>query len=117
MIIKNNSISSGSRVTLELFNGKISDILINDISINYSSNTKNFRKEQEILFVDNLDNIKTIEIKSFNIDFEKIYNAKKEREKEPPEIRSKYINYLSNLSLLISVVSLILAFWSCILVV
>lgn len=98
--IKNNSISKGDRVTVELCNGFISNILINDIS-----KSKDVSIEGKVIFIENLDDIKTIEIKTLNFNHSKIYNSKKEIKVS----KIKKIDYLCNLSFLISIISLFIS--------
>lgn len=110
IVIEKKLNSIGKKMIFELINGKISDILIDNISISNHCSSEHFRINKGILYLDNLNNIKIIEIKSFSIPISKINYIKKKI-----GIKNN-LNYLSNLSLFISIFSLIVAFVSCIFV-
>lgn len=116
MILKNNSISSGSEIKIQINNGCITNIFVNGKNIDEISGTK-IGFDRDIIIYSNLGEIKSIEIEDIGFQEEELKELSRifgelnnEIESNDNKIIQKFkFNQLSDFSLLFSIFSLIVS--------
>lgn len=115
MILKNNSISSGSEIKIQITKGCITDIFVNGKNIDEISGTR-MGFDKDIIIYSNLGEIKSIEIEDIGFQEEskelsRIFGElNNETESNDNKIIQKFkFNHLSDFSLLFSIFSLIVS--------
>lgn len=116
MILKNNSISSGSEIKIQINNGCITNIFVNGKNIDEISGTK-IGFDRDIIIYSNLGEIKSIEIEDIGFQEEESKELSRifgelnnEIESNDNKIIQKFkFNQLSDFSLLFSIFSLIVS--------